>query len=370
METKTNIRMPGEYEEHEGCIMIWPVRPGSWIYEGKDAQKTFLEIANVIAQSEHLYLLAHEPYITDAKKHIATLPNANNISVLDIASNDSWARDVAPTFIVDELKHVYGINWKFNAWGGSYDGLYKDYEEDDKLAKLFLNKLNYEIVDHTPFILEGGAIHSDGEGTILTTDACLLSGGRNINLSKEQIEDKLKEYLGASKVIWLPHGIYQDETNEHVDNVCAFTKPGTVVLAVTDDVNDPQYEFSRQALEVLQNERDAKGRKIEVIKLPIPKVPVCITKYEAAGYQYEEGEDEREIGERLAASYVNFYLSNHHVLVPQFDDENDVKACEILQAAFPTRKVAKIPARSIIIGGGNIHCITQQIPKGDKSWEK
>ena len=164
-------------------------------------------------------------------------------------------------------------------------------------------------------------------------------------------------------MIWIPHGIWQDETDEHVDNICAFIKPGVVVLAWTDDETDPQYEYSKQAYDILSKEKDAKGRKFEIIKLPIPKNPVCISQYECDGFVFEEGEDQREVGERLAASYVNFYISNHSILVPQFGDEHDRLAVDVLKDAFPGREIVPIRARSIIVGGGNIHCITQQIPK-------
>lgn len=173
-------------------------------------------------------------------------------------------------------------------------------------------------------------------------------------------------YNAASSILKsnlkLPHGIWQDETNEHVDNVCAFTKPGEVVLACTDDEKDPQYGYSAADLKVLEKERDARGRKLVVHKLPIPARPVCVTAKDLPGYQYEEGEDEREEGERLAASYVNYYVANGSVIVPQFDDVNDKKAVEILGGLYPDRKIVPLYARDILLGGGNIHCITQQIP--------
>ena len=226
-----------------------------------------------------------------------------------------------------------------------------------------MEKFGYDYYDASPFVLEGGSIHSDGEGTVIVTESCLLSKGRNPSLSKMQIEDKLKQYLGAEKIIWLPYGIYNDETNEHIDNVCAFTSPSNVVLAWTDDINDPQYEMSKKDLEVLENETDAKGRKISVHKLYIPQNKVVVKEEELAGYVFEEGEDFREAGERLAASYVNFYVANKVVLVPQFDDIMDEKAVELLNRLFTDRKVIGIYARDIILGGGNIHCITQQIPQ-------
>ena len=162
------------------------------------------------------------------------------------------------------------------------------------------------MIDAAPFVLEGGSVHSDGEGTVLVTEACLLSAGRNPKLSREEIEERLRRYLGAEKVLWLPRGIYMDETNEHVDNVCAFLRPGEVVLAWTDDKSDPQYEPSTQCLDYLEGVRDAKGRKITVHKLPIPDHPVCLTEAEVEGYAFEEGEDEREIGERSGGVLCEF----------------------------------------------------------------
>ena len=202
----------------------------------------------------------------------------------------------------------------------------------------------------------------DGEGTALVTEACLLSEGRNPDLSREQIERTLCDYLGVSKVIWLPRGIYNDETNEHVDNVCAFVSPGEVVLAWTDDQNDPQYALSAASFAALEAATDAKGRKIRVHKLPLP-APVTITAEECEGLDLCDGEPTRTPGERLAASYVNFYIANDAIVMPAFGDPMDEKAQKILQDLFPTRKVVAIPARDILIGGGNIHCITQQIPR-------
>lgn len=185
-------------------------------------------------------------------------------------------------------------------------------------------------------------------------------------MTKNEIEDILLKTLGGRKVLWLPCGIYNDETNEHVDNICAFTRPGRVVLAWTDDKNDPQYEMSRRCEEYLLQQKDAMGRSIEIVKLPVPSTPVLVKESDLQGYVFEEGEDVREAGERLAASYVNFYISNKSVIVPQFGDVNDETAVNILQKEFPGRTVCPVKADVILLGGGNIHCITQQIPKGGK----
>lgn len=401
---KDGYYMPAEYDRHEGTIMIWPVRPGSWPDNAEPARRVFKKIAEQIVRCENVYMLADSEHVEETRQMLD-----NKIKVIGIDTDDAWARDMCPTFvrksrsIIDDDKTgskadkadtpdidnvntdnmntnniadsctddstentsgIRGINWKFNAWGGEYDGLYMDWEKDDKAAVAFCDMIGYDYYDAAPFVLEGGSIHSDGEGTFIVTENCLLSKGRNPELSKAQIEDRLKEYLGAKKVIWLPYGIYNDETNEHVDNVCAFTSPANVVLAWTDNEDDPQYNMSLADMKVLEGQTDAQGRKINVHKLYIPDEPVCITEKDLEGYVFAEGEDNRELGERLAASYANFYIANDRVLVPQFGDDRDKDAIELLERLMPDRKIIGIYARDIIVGGGNIHCITQQIPAG------
>ncbi len=351
--------MPAEFSPHHGCLMIWPHRPGSWPFGAKKAREAFTKLAQAIALTEKVYMLA-EPELAEG----ARLALGPSIEVIPLESNDAWARDTGPTFVVDGKGGLRGVNWRFNAWGGSVDGLYSHWEKDDALAPAFCQKLGLDWYDAAPFVLEGGSIHTDGEGTLLTTESCLLSRGRNPDLSREEIEEKLREYLGIQKVLWLPRGIYNDETNEHVDNVCAFVRPGEVVLAWTDDESDPQYPLSCQCLEYLERVTDARGRHLKVHKLPIPQKPQVVAPQELEGYDFEEGEDMREAGERLAASYVNFYLSNGHVLVPQFGDAHDALALEILGRLFAPRIALPIPSREILLGGGNIHCVTQQIPEG------
>lgn len=348
--------MPAEYEEHYGCIMIWPERADSWQYGATAARKVFVEVASAIAMSEEVIMLVSNAQYDNARK---MLPE--NIRVVEMSTNDSWARDYAPTFVVNESGLIRGINWQFNAWGGEFDGLYDDWSDDDKVALKVCDLLQKDVYDATDFVLEGGSIHVDGEGTALVTKACLLSEGRNPSMSKEEIEEKLKNYLNVSKVIWLNNGIYNDETNEHIDNMCAFVRPGEVVLAMCDDENDPQYKLSKDAYDVLSKERDAKGRKLVIHTLPLPN-PVYISEHERAGLTSINGFGIRKENERLAASYINFYISNDNIIMPAFLDDNDIVAKRILQEIFPTREVIQIYSRDILIGGGNIHCITQQIP--------
>ena len=345
-----------------------------------------------VAQSEKVYVAVTKKTLPIAQEKLfgenknADIMQQDNIELFFADTDDAWARDVAPTFVKlnehntansnkegsDQSSSsasdsvIRAINWEFNAWGGNVDGLYASWEKDNVFASAFADQFGFDWYDAAPFVLEGGSIHSDGEGTLLTTESCLLSAGRNPNLSREQIEEQLSRFLGIKKVLWLPRGIYQDETNEHVDNVCAFLRPGEVVLAWTDNKDDPQYELSHQSLSYLENVRDAKGRKLVIHKLPIPDHQICITEEDLEGYTFEEGEDMREVGERLAASYVNFYFSNDAIILPVFGGENtesDERAVQLMQKWNPDRKVIPVFARDILTGGGNIHCITQQIPK-------
>ncbi len=353
--------MPAEFEPQDGVLLVWPTRPGSWGKNPRAAQDAFCEIMRAASESERVFLAVDHEHYSEALERAGAFA-----TVLEIASDDAWARDIGPTFVTNGME-ARGISWRFNAWGGTLDGLYSDWARDDAFAEAFCKAVGVVCYDAGDFVLEGGSICSDGEGTLLVTEACLLSAGRNPNLTKEQIGCKLKDFLGVRKVLWLPRGIYNDETNEHVDNVCAFLAPGEVVLAWTDDESDPQYALSRADYEYLSRETDAKGRRLVIHKLPIPDHPVCVTKEDLANFVFEPGEDTRTEGERLAASYVNFYFINDSVLLPQFGGENaasDVRAVEILRRLCPNRRIVPIDSRSILLGGGNIHCVTQQIPKG------
>ena len=354
--SEDGFHMPAEFEKHYGCILIWPHRRDSWQNGGYAARKAFAQLIREISHSEKVIVCARYDDYDSARE---SLPS--EVRVIEMSSDDSWARDVAPTFVTDGIT-IRGIDWGFNAWGGLKDGLYFPWDKDNKMARKLCDQLDCDSYDFRDLILEGGSIHTDGEGTLLTTEECLLSAGRNPELSREEIEQRLCGCLGVTKIIWLKRGIYNDETNGHIDNICAFTAPGEVVLAWTDDKNDPQYEISAENLEILENSVDAAGRKIKVHKLYLPS-PVHITAEECEGLDNMDGEPTRTPGERLAASYVNFYISNNSVIVPQFGDENDEKALALLRQLFPGRKVTGLKsARDILICGGNIHCITQQIP--------
>ncbi len=360
-EIPAGIRFPGEFEPHEGTLMVWPERPGSWGKDSSGAERAFTDIIEALLEVEKVWLVVSPKAAPAVRERFA---GQERLTIIEAETDDSWARDIGPTFVFSKEGRL-AVNWSFNAWGGEVDGLYASWEKDDRLARTFAAAIGNEVLDAAPFVLEGGSIHTDGEGTLMVTESCLLSAGRNPSLTKAEIEERLKTYLGVAKVLWLPRGIYMDETNEHVDNVVAFIRPGEVVLAWTDNREDPQYELSAQDLAYLEGETDAKGRKINVHKLPIPDVPVCCSAEDIDNYVFEPGEDTREAGERLAASYVNFYFANGIALVPQFGGENaesDARAVKILAELCPERRIVPISARDILLGGGNIHCITQQVP--------
>jgi agmatine deiminase len=282
------------------------------------------------------------------------------VRVVELSSNDAWARDVCPTFVVNDRGGMRGVDWEFNAWGGLQGGLYFPWDRDDAVAQ---KVIEIEGCDRyrAPFVLEGGSIHVDGQGTLITTEECLLNPNRNPHLSRAEIETELKRYCNVDVVIWLGRGVHLDETDGHVDNLCAFVRPGEVVLTWTNDRNDPQYEISRDAYERLKDARDARGRRFKVYKLQQPG-PLHMTAEEAAGVDVAEGTQPRVAGHRLAASYVNFYIANGRIVMPQLDPQRDGDARARLREMFPKREVVGVPGREILLGGGNVHCVTQQVP--------
>lgn len=349
--------MPGEFEQHEGCWMSWPERTDNWRLGGKPAQKAFAEVANTIAEYEQVTMCVSHQQFEAARELLSP-----EVRLVEMSLDDSWMRDIGPTFVVNDAGDIRGVDWRFNAWGGLVDGLYFPWDKDDQAARKICEIERIDYYSLESFVLEGGSIHSDGEGTVIVTEECLLHESRNRELSKAQIEEQLKVYLGAEKVLWIPEGIYLDETNGHVDNIIHYCAPGVIVLAWTDDENDPQFSRSSKAYDYLSKVKDAKGRSLSIHKLHIPS-EVLITKEESEGVDKIDGTLPRIEGDRQAASYANFYIANGAIILPLFgDDTYDKKAIEVLKSVFPDRVIRGIYAREIILGGGNIHCITQQQP--------
>jgi agmatine deiminase len=348
-------RMPGEFEPHAGCWMLWPERPDNWRLGAKPAQETYAAVAEAINASDPVTM-----GVSDAQFEHARSMLSPSIRVLEVSSDDAWIRDCGPTFVIDGRGARRGVDWHFNAWGGLEGGLYFPWDRDERVAA---KVLEVERVGRyrAPLVLEGGSIHVDGEGTVLTTEECLLNPNRNPKLSTQEIERALLDHLGAEKVLWLGQGVYNDETNGHVDNLACFARPGVVLLSWAEDESDPQHEISRAALERLRGATDARGRQLEVVLLPSPG-PITISEQEARGVDSVPGSQPRRAGDRMAASYVNFYIATSRIVFPLLDERYDERAAVVLSGCFPDREIVGVPAREILLGGGNIHCITQQVP--------
>lgn len=342
--------MPGEFEPHQGCWMLWPERPDVWRNRAEPAQQVFAQVAAAIARFEPLTMGVSAAQLASAR---AMLPES--VKLVELTYNDAWMRDNGPTFVSNKQGEIRGIDWDFNAWGG----LYEDWQDDDALAQKVL--MWHGIGRYkAPLVMEGGAIDVDGEGTLIVTEQCLLHPNRNPHLNKQHIEHYLRDYLNVRKVIWLQNGVFNDETDGHVDNLCCFVRPTVVALTWTDDETDPQHAISQAAYEQLTHETDAHGRRLTVVKVHQP-TPMHYTEEESAGLIAIDGSFERPAHQRLAGTYINYYVANGGVIVPQFNDIHDDHALETIQQLFPDREVVGIYAREILLGGGNIHCITQQI---------
>ena len=348
-------RMPGEFEAHTGCWMLWPERPDHWRLDANPAQQAFTAVAAAISRFEAVTMCVSADQYRNARQ---LLPP--EVRLVEMSSDDAWMRDCGPTFVVDGQGGVRGVDWQFNAWDGLRRGLYSSRDQEAQVARKVLEALHFDRY-LAPLVLDGGSIHVDGQGTCLTTAECLLNPKRSPQLSKAEIEAQLVEYLNVEKVIWLPRGVYRDESGGHVDNLVCFVRPHVLALTWTDQRNDPQYEISSEAYEVLSEQTDVRGRRFEIHRIHQPG-PLQITSEESQGVDAIEGTLPRQPGDRLAGSYINFYITNGGVIAPVFADPNDAAALRALRALFPARQVVSVPAREILLGGGNIHRLTQQQP--------
>ena len=354
------FRMPAEFEPHDGCWMIWPERRDNWRLGAGPAQAAFATVAAAIADSEPVTVAVSRQQFVPARRLLQP-----RIRLVEMSSNDAWARDTGATFVIDGKGARRGVDWIFNAWGGLVDGLYAPWDLDDLVAQKMIEIEAQGQQDgryRAPIIAEGGALHVDGEGTLLTTSECLLGAGRNGAIGQAALETQLRDYLGVEQIIWLPRGVYRDETKGHVDNLLHYVAPAEVCLTWTDDRSDPQYERSAEAYEILADATDARGRRFTVHKLEQPG-PLFMTAEQAAGVEVVPGTQPRRAGDRLAGSYCNFYIGNTQVIVPLLDQRRDAPALAAISRLFPTRRLVGVPGLEILLGGGNVHCITQQIPR-------
>lgn len=352
---KDGFYMPGEFEPQKQVWMIWPQRTDTWRDGAKPAQKNFANVARAISQFTKVTMLANRDQYQNCRMQLP-----ENIRVLEMSSNDAWCRDMGPAFVKNALGQIRACDWTFNAWGGLVDGLYFPWDQDDLIAQKICELESIQRYRTENFVLEGGSFHVDGQGTVLTTEMCLLSKGRNPHLSKSEIEQYLLEYLGCEKVLWLKDGIDPEETNGHVDDVACFARPGEVICIYTENKNDPFYQTARETYDTLCQMTDARGRRLKVHKLCLPKHPVLLQG--ADTIDALPGAKPRKNGDLCIASYLNFLITNGGIIAPQYGDEHDALALKQLQDIFPQHKIVGVSTREIVYGGGNIHCITQQQP--------
>ena len=336
-------RMPAEWELHEGTWISWPKNPDSFPKELLlDVEKAYAEIIRALSPNEKVNLLVDNS--EEERRILKVLGpagiNGTNLSIHKIRTADVWFRDYGPIFITrgkGKGKEVAYTHWIFNAWGNKYDELKADTNIPNLMPKEGLR--GFEV----PMVLEGGSIDTNGRGTLLTTEQCLLNKNRNPALSRMQIERYLSNYLGASKIIWLKEGIEGDDTDGHVDDLARFVNANTVLCAFDENSQDPNSNALRENFNLLKNATDQDGNKLNVARLPMP-APVIYN------------------GIRLPASYSNFYIANKVVLVPIFGDKNDGLALDTISRFFQGRKVIGINCRALVYGFGAIHCVTQQQP--------
>jgi len=331
------FKMPPEWEKHERTIIEWPVKESMvWPDNYDEVCNGYAEVICAIAQFEPVLLIVNDIDIANVKVYIG-----DHIDYQVIPHNDAWCRDNGPTFVRDENGTLVGVDWQFNAWGEKY----RPYNLDNDAAKNILSYLNIGRIE-SQLILEGGAIHVDGNGTLLTTEECLLNPNRNPNLRRDQIARELKDKLGISNIIWLKKGLFGDETDGHIDNVACFADAETILVQTCDDPNDVNYERSCENLKILKYAKNTQGKPYHVIKIPTPS---------ARFYN----------GNRLVLSYLNFYIINEAIVLPIFGGDAskmDLEVISILKSVFKTRAIICVDGMKLIKEGGNVHCITQQMP--------
>lgn len=334
--------MPAEWEPHRVTWLAWPHNLETWPDQLERVKEIWAQMVCVLAQEEVVCLLVNdEREQRDVVHRVKAAGTAmERVSFYRIPTVDVWIRDYGPTFVTRTGRDpsLAFNDWVFNGWGRKY----RSYEEDDSVAKKIATLLNVPVFEHE-IVLEGGSIDVNGRGTCLTTEQCLLNPNRNPHLSQEEIEGFLKWTLGASHIIWLGDGIAGDDTDGHIDDIARFVSPTTVVCVREHDPKDENYAPLEENYERLQGSTDQDGNKLTLVSLPSPG---------SISYQ----------GNRLPASYANFYIANGIVLVPTFNHASDGQALGILGELFPTRKILGIPCEALVAGLGAIHCVTQQEP--------
>ncbi len=338
------FRMPAEWEPHRATWFSWPHNLATWPDELNAVERVLARAVAAIAQGEDVYVNVLDD---QHRRHVEAVLRdegaADRIRFFEIPTDDAWARDHGPIFVVrdrDGAREVAATSWRFNSWGEKYP----PWDQDDVASGRMAEAIGIPVFEQS-LVVEGGSIEVNGTGTLITTESCLLNPNRNPGWSKSMLEERLKSQLGVTNVIWLGEGVTGDDTDGHIDDITRFVSKDTVVTVVVTDLDDPDYEPLQHNLETLREARLEDGHPLHVVELPAPR-PVFIR------------------GERMPASYANFYIANATVVVPTFRDEADTEAIGILQRLFPDRRVVGMDCRELIWGLGAIHCLTQQVPEG------
>jgi agmatine deiminase len=333
---------PAEFDKHVATWLSWPHKEASWPGKIESIYPAYSQFIKLLALSEQVHInVMDESMKVKALKHLsAEGVNLSQIHFHFNPTNDAWCRDHGPAFVVNRKEGKKAIvDWGYNAWGGKYP----PFDLDDVVPTRIGKELGLHVFN-PGIVMEGGSVEFNGDGTILTTTACLLNPNRNPTLNQKQIEEYLIEYYGATQVLWLGDGIIGDDTDGHIDDITRFVNADTVVTVVEENKSDENYGILQENLKELKALRLPNGKALNIIEIPMPE-PVI----------YE--------GQRLPASYANFYISNDHIIVPTFRCKNDDRALQLLAQAFPKRKVAGIDSTDIIWGLGSFHCLSQQEPQ-------
>jgi agmatine deiminase len=339
--------MPAEWAKHEGTVLTWPHREEVWRGAHADVEQAFADIAAHLARVEDVHInVPNAAWRDRAARLIAARAFAGDrLFFHEVDSDDVWARDHGPSVVFDLTAPAEScrvmVDWVFNAWGGKFGhGL-------DNLVVRKLNDawFNWPRVEPN-LVMEGGAFEVNGVGDLLTTEAVLLNANRNPSLTREQIEARLKEFLGVDRILWLSRGLLGDDTDGHIDDIARFVDEHTIVAVLPESADHPDYDALAENVERLRTFVARDGEPFRIVTLPSPE-PVYYA------------------GEHLPASHANFYIANNLVLVPIFDQPSDVVALATLRAVFPGRDVVGVDCRAIVSQYGAIHCITQQIPAVD-----
>lgn len=329
------FRMPAEWERHAGCWMAWPTRIELWEEHLEPAREDYVRVARAIGRYEPITMIAAPSEAAGAQRRCG-----GSIRVIAMPIDDSWLRDSAPTFLIDGSGRRAAAAFTFNAWGSKFANFDQDAAVGERIAAAadvpaYLSSL----------VIEGGGFLSDGEGTLITAETCVLNRNRNPGLSKRDAESELRRMLGVEKIIWMPGDVTDTGTDGHVDGYVAFTRPGAVLLEVVADSTDPRFEIMAENRRALELSTDARGRRLDLV--PIAEAPRASVPDGEQGY---------------CRSYVNFYIANGAVIAPAYGIAEDAAVRETLLHAYPGRTIEMIPLRDLFRGGGGIHCITQQEP--------